>query len=57
MGKLELLIGFFWIAGLFVGGILFVSCAWKIIEKIPAVEKWVNKEISDAEKRWNNEEE
>lgn len=55
--NLGLLIGFIWIVGIFVGMILLMTLFWQIIKRIPAVEKWVNKEISDAEKRWNNEEE
>lgn len=57
MENLGLLIGFIWIVGIFVGMILLMTLFWQIIKRIPAVEKWVNKEISDAEKRWNNEEE
>ena len=55
--NLGLLIGFIWIVGIFVGMILLMTLLWKIIKRIPSVEKWANKQISECEKRWNSEEE
>lgn len=55
--NLGLLISFIWIVGFFIGAILLMTFVWELIEEIPIVKKWVDKQISDCEKRWNSEEE
>lgn len=57
MGKLEFLVSFLLITGVFIIGLTALYSVWSLLLRIiPCLQHWANRQIADCEKRWNNEE-